>query len=237
MMRAELSGASASGPSATVEFTIIGWAGEVSGLSYRQNGNLHSLQVPAYARSPVYKYSGPAQMGFYVKNPAAGKPGTSSEPKEMPVATVTLDPGVKRYTVLIAGGDNRYQAQAIADDEDKFPVGRARILNLCPFRLAIRCNQTSTVTLDSRQSAIVSPGADHVLAAETVYELGGEWKRANSDFIPAPPDRQTSIFLLHSEAKHFRSVDGIGSVLQMFILREKPADRDKAGVRPPQSTR
>ncbi|MBW8780509.1 MAG: DUF4397 domain-containing protein [Verrucomicrobia bacterium] len=216
-----------SGPSVNTEFTLVGWAGQVSELAYRKNGRLQPVNAPAFERSKAYKYSGPARMGFYLpKNPAA-KPKPDSKDTETPVATVTFEPGVKHYTVLLAEKNSNYQAQAIADDDGKFPVGSARVFNLCPMRLAIRCNQAGTTTLAPGKWEILNPGADHVLAAESAYEAKGTWLRANMDYIPVPPEWQTSVFFLLSDANYFKSIDGVGSRVQMIILREKPADREK----------
>lgn len=215
-----------SGPFVNTEFTVVGWAGQVSELAYRKNDRLQPIDAPAFERSKVYKYSGPARMGFYLPKDPDAKPKADSK-NAAPVATVTLEPGVKRYTVLLAGKNGNYQAQAIADDEGKFPVGNARVFNLCPMRLAIRCNQANTTTLAPGKWEILSPGADHVLAAESAYEAKGTWLRANMDYIPVPPEWQTSIFFLLSDASYFKSIDGVGSRVQLIILREKPSDREK----------
>ena len=219
--QAQSSGEQASSPVVSVEFTVVGWAGEISNLAYPQGGHLQELKIPAYARSKVYKYTGPAQMGLYLVK-APGVKGETSK-----VATVAFTDGAKRVTVLIAGENGQYQVQAASDDEDHFPMGHARVMNLCPVRVLVRCNQADTLLLQSNQVSMISPRADHLLVAETAFEKDGEWKRANDDFIPVPADAQTSVFFVLSVADHFKSSDGVTRALQMVILREKPVDRQK----------
>lgn len=214
----------------TVEFTLVGWAGEITNLAYRQDGGLVPVTVPAYLRSKVYKYAGPARMGFYLKDaPQDPKQG------ETPVATVRFEPGVHRYTVLLAGQSGVYLAQAVADDPDKFPIGQARLFNLCPTRMAIRCNQASTLVLAPKQYVLVKPEPNHVLVTQAAYETDGGWRKASDDFVPIRPDEQTSIFFLLSEDQRFRSVDGVARAVQMVILRGKPPASEKPGTPQPGS--
>lgn len=209
----------------STEFTIIGWAGEVLDLAYRKDGRLVKVAVPGFERSSVYKYTGPAKLEFFLKKPEADK---SKKPgPDVAVASVLLEQGVKRYTVLLAGGNGSYQARAVVDDEGKFPLGHARLFNLCPMRVAVRCNQAKSIVLEPNQSEVVGPRDGVVLVTETAYEVNGKWNRANDDFVPVPADQQTSVFYLMSSAKYFGTVDGFSRQMQMFILREKPSDRAK----------
>ncbi|MBW8781422.1 MAG: hypothetical protein JF599_06000 [Verrucomicrobia bacterium] len=214
-------------PSVSTEFTIIGASEAIPDLSYRQGGHFQKLTIPAFARSKIYKYSGPAHMGFYSNTPSSEKQTSDAKTKESLATSVTFEAGVQHYTVIITGQSGSYQAQAIPDDETSFPVGHARLSNLCPVSVAIRCNQGSTITLAPNQSTIVSPRPDNLLITETAYSQNGTWKRANDDLVPVPTDSQISIFFLQSDSNHFKSVDGISRSLQMVILQEKPADRNK----------
>ena len=207
----------------STEFTIIGWAGEVPDLAYRQDGKLTKLSVPGFERSPVYKYTGPAKMEFFMNKPLAAKTEKSDKPEvETAVATAQFEPGAKRHTVLLAGQEGHYQARAVVDDESKFPVGHARLFNLCPVRVAVRCNQAKSIVLEPNQNEVVAPRAGILLVTETAYELNGKWNRANDDFVPVPADQQTSVFYLISSAKYFSTIDGASRQMQMVILREKP---------------
>ena len=201
----------------STEFTIIGWAGEVPDLAYRQGGKLTKLSVPGFERSPVYKYTGPAKLEFFINKPAIEKTAADAA-----VAMVQLEPGSKRHTVLLAGQDGHYQARAIVDDESKFPVGHARLFNLCPVRVAVRCNQAKSIVLEPNQNEVVAPLNSILLVTETAYELNGKWNRANDDFVPVPADQQTSVFYLISSSKYFSTIDGASRQMQMVILREKP---------------
>jgi hypothetical protein len=218
------------GPSVSTEFTIVGASDAITDLSYRQGGRFQKLTIPAFSRSKIYKYSGPAHMVFYANAPSGEKQTSEAKTKETPATAVTFEEGVPHYTVVITGQSGSYQAQAIPDDETKFPVGHARLYNLCPVSVAIRCNQGETIALAPNQNTIVSPRPDNLLITETAYSQNGTWKRANDDLVPVPTDSQISIFFLQSDSNHFKSVDGITRSLQMVILQEKPADRNKPAL-------
>ena len=209
-------------PLVSTEFTIIGWAGEVPDLTYREGGKLTKVTVPGFERSPIYKYTGPAKIEFFLTKPDGVKP----EKPDPAVASARFEPGAKRHTVLLSGQNGVYQARAVVDDESKFPIGHARLFNLCPVRVAVRCNKTQFIVLQPNQSEIVASPAG-LLVTESAYELNGAWKRANDDFVPVPADQQTSVFYLVSDAKYFSTIDGASRQMQMVILREKPGAHEK----------
>lgn len=217
-------------PLVSTEFTIFGWAGEVTDLAYHHQGKLKAVSVPGFERSPTYKYSGSAKMEFFLNQPDAEN--TEKKGIKAAVASVRFEPGAKRHTVLLSGQHGQYQAWAVVDDESAFPLGRARLFNLCPMRVAVRCNRSQSIVLAPNHSELVAPRDGLLLITETAYELNGAWKRANDDFVPVPPDQQTSVFYLLSNDAYFRTIDGATRQMQMVILRERPADRESPSSAP-----
>ena len=201
----------------SVEFTVLGWSGEIKDLGYKTGGSLKPLQIPAYVRSPVFKYAGPATMDLYSMDaPSSDKPKV--------VGTVTFTPGAKRFTVLIgSNGGGGYVTGAAVDDTDKFPLGHARFCNLTPVKVLMRLNKKNITILEAGKMEIVAPREDQmILVTETAFDRNGTWVRANDDFVGVPPDMQTSVFFLSSTDAHFKSLDGVARAMQMVILRDKP---------------
>ena len=201
----------------TTAFTVI-CCGRMDPPAYLQGGHLQSLQLSPFKRSPVYTYTGPAELTLY----PPPLPGEKKDAVPPNVGTIRFTPGVKRHTVLLFGSEKGYESRVIVDDQEKFPVGTVRLYNLCPIPVAVRCNQSATIQLAPNQSEIVKPRADQVVITESAYQLNGEWIRADDDFIPARPTDQTSVFFLISGDKYFVSTDGVSRQMQMVVLREKP---------------
>lgn len=201
----------------SVEFTVIGWAGAVDDLAYMQSGHLRKLTAPAYVRSGVSHYTGDPKMDIYQKPKQAGD-------KPVPVASVNFDPKAGRYTVFLAAKDGAYSAFALADDDDKFPVGHARIVNLSPTPIALQCNNSQNVLLLPKQNEIVAAGAGNVLYSQSAYQQSGKWRRLGSNFIILPPKMQTTLIFVQNDADYFKSADGrVMDAIQMIMLREDPS--------------
>lgn len=212
-------------PVVTVTFTVVGWSGEPAALFYQQAGRHVPFEAPPFTRSKSYRYTGPAQMDIYASGEAAGKPAPAVK-----AGTVVFPVGPKRFTVLLGGQNGHYMSRVIADDEEGFPVGTARVFNLTSTRMLIRYNQKNAAVILAEKNEILRPRPDFQLVAETAFERNGQWKRSNDDFIYTPPDSQTSVFYFESDSSYFKSIDGGARDIQLVVLREKPIDSGKAGI-------
>lgn len=199
-------------PNVSVQFSVVGWGEKPAKLTYKNAGKFTPLDVTPFARSPVYSYTGSAQMDLYDK---------STEGKPAKVGTVDFIPTAKHFTVLLGGQGGHYSARVIADDESLFPMGSARVFNLTNTSMMFRYNQKAVVSIPSGQHEIVHPRSDFQLVTETAFNRNGQWKRSNDDFIYVPPDSQVSVFYFESDLNYFKSIDGGSRDIQLIVLTEK----------------
>lgn len=201
-----------------LEFTLAGFSSTVTNLAYRQGGKFNRVVVPEYERSPDMKYEGPPLLEFY-RLPQTVTPDAPPPPV---VASVLLDPAIKKATLLlvpIRGG--KYEVVVIPDDIGTFPVGQALLINFTRRNLALRCNGAAPFTLAPREQRF-TPGDGRKLDAELAEERNGRWKRIQRNFVPVLPDQQTIIVFIKNPAG--------GEGFEWIILRQipKPAELENS---------
>lgn len=206
----------------SVDFTVVGWDSDVSGLAYQQKGAEKPLKIPEFQRSQVYHYTGPQEMGIYAANAKPVAPGVDPKGAETPVAIVRFEPGMTSVTILLAKSAAGYDSIVIPDDVGNFPVGQARLQNLSRYPVAVRFNQREPFALKPGEIRFVDP-AGLILDSEMAYNKDGAWVSLPRSYIPVPSGHQTAIFFLQSDAGYFKTVDGRGTGdLQITTLRRKP---------------
>jgi len=210
----------AAGPSISVNYTVVGWGQEISGLKVRMGTGFQELGViPLFDKGREFKYVGSNKMELFSQTPklshVAGKP-----PVELPVATVEIPSGMPRVMILLAPKGDGYQAIVVPDDLASVPAGQALVMNLCQQPLGIKANQEAPFKLGLRQSKLLRPG-DRALMHLDVYSQAGEaWDKVNNFFLPLPPTYQTIVFFFKSDSDYFKNVDNkITDSVQMIVLR------------------
>ena len=142
--------------------------------------------------------------------------------KEPNLVALAMLPGgnCRRATVLLGPADpGTYIAYVIDDDPTKLPVGQVRIHNLCPFPIAMRCNDAPGKELKTREFMVVPPKNEQ-LFYELAYKTGDQWEMQENNVIPIRPKEQTQMIVLKSKNSFFQSSDGSGSgFLQIVTLR------------------
>ena len=187
----------------------------------------------------IHKASGRAVAGAPVE-PAAGTQEQTPEPQatgekglnlakvlaerrlKQPtlVALAMLPASTRHATVLLApAADGTFQSYVIDDDPSKLPEGKLRIHNLSPFTVAMRCHESKTFELKTKQSAIVEPKNREVVY-ELAYQLDGNWVVQENNIATVRENEQAQFIVLKSDAEFFASADGSRSgFLQTVVLR------------------
>jgi hypothetical protein len=157
--------------------------------------------------------------------------------KEKPtlVALAQLPSNCRRATVLLAPSDGgTYIAYVIDDDPSKLPMGQVRIHNLCSFPVAMRINGKNPQELKMRESMLVAVQNEQCMY-ELAYNVNGEWKMHENNFMMARANQQTQMIVLKSNNQFFKSADGAtGGFLQTVTLRRSP--EAPAPASPPAAT-
>jgi hypothetical protein len=192
---------------------------------------LTPLTIPSFQYSEqTYQYEGPAIIEFFnapssTSQAPLGEAFSSSgqpQPKPKCVASIALNPKVKRLTLLVAESGGIYSVQAIPDDEESFPLGQARLLNFSGHPMAFRCNKNQAYTLANGEIRIINPGSNEELLVEPAYQVNNKWEKLSSKRISIYTDCQTSLFFLQSNSSLFRSTDGqILAAIPSFIVRSQ----------------
>jgi hypothetical protein len=206
----------------TLEFTLLGWEGATPEFTVTIGGRPETISAPAFARSRVVKYSGPATLVF--KLGGATAPGA-----EPATASVYLPAGSKRVTLLaskIAG--KRYAIMAFPDDADDYPANHARILNLTSETLALNYNLTATEQIPAGK-ALVIPGDKERVILKVAHVVDGSWNLASEAVLGLAPGQRLGVILALSDASIFKLKYADGSSrsqnnIQVFSLPPWPLE-------------
>ena len=127
---------------AQVRLTALSLNARILDLKYESKGKVQSLYVFKNQRSEAFNYTGPKTITFFRESGALDKDG---KPVRTTVATCKL-PSLKGQFLLILSkvdqDDEAYKIIPIADDWEKFKPGTYRFLNLTPFNIALKLEDT-----------------------------------------------------------------------------------------------
>lgn len=232
-------------PQVSLKFRAIGWAGESTTLVFKQNGKWTRLKAPLFAYSEASQYQGPSNLDLYTAEPLPppvitldGTGGFSTNentkndvihvaPDAIPAVSVSIDARIKRATLLVGESGGKYNVSVVDDNQDDFPPGQVRLYNVTPYRMAIRCNKTTTIALNPNECRIVQAGVDEELTVEPAYEINGKWRKLVSKRIAARSGYQATHFFLQSGSNYFRSMDGqIMTAIPSFTVYNQVEDKD-----------
>jgi hypothetical protein len=143
------------------------------------------------------------------------------------VALAMLPASSRHATILLApAAGGTYQSYVIDDDPSRLPEGKLRIHNLSPFLIAMRCHESKTSELKTKQSVIVEPRNREVVY-ELAYQKEGEWVVQENNIATVRENEQAQLVVLKSDAEFFASADGSRSgFLQTVVLRRFRNDTD-----------
>lgn len=233
-------------PQVSIRFRAIGWAGDSTTLVFKQNGKWTRLKAPLFSYSEPYQYQGPSNLELFTAEPLPppvitldGTGGFSVNentkpdvihvaPDAVPAVSVSIDPRIRRATLLVGESGGKHNILVIGDNEDDFPPGQVRLYNVTPYRMAIRCNKTTTITLNSNECHVAQAGSNEELTLEPAYEINGKWKKLVSKRIAARRGYQATHFFLQSGSNYFRAMDGqIMTAIPSFTVYNHVVDNNE----------
>ncbi len=207
-------------PTVNVEFSSVSWGQPIQALAFSSGGQRQTHEVPAYRRSLLQNYAGPATLEFTEPLPEDAPP--DARPR---VARVTLPTDTPRVILLWhRGADGALIARALSEDPSGFAPGRARLFNATSYRLAIK---TGGEILELAPGEFVDRGGDgkkFFLQIAYQYELDGKWRSAGNNVFALGPTKRQTIFFLSGEADYFKLINSSGASLtsgvQMFSIED-----------------
>ncbi|MCU0779787.1 MAG: hypothetical protein MUF04_01645 [Akkermansiaceae bacterium] len=234
------------GPAALAQVSmrvdLVAWGPPIEGLTLKGPGGSPVTARPfSYGKSlpyngpeilEIHQAAGSAPAAAPSGDELAKVPAALAERRKLAptlVALAKLPTGSKRATVLLApavGGT--YQAHVIDCDPSKVPVGKLSILNLSPYRIAMRFNQDKEAKqLAPKETHVVAPANGDVIY-ELAYESEGEWIMQENCVLMVPPEDQTQMIVLRTDSDLFRSSMGSSAGhLQLVTLRRGPREPDE----------
>ncbi len=221
---------------------LVAWGHPIEGLTLKGGGGSPVTAFPfSYGKS--IPYNGPEIMEIHQSAAAApaAAPATADggEQPQVPaalaarrlksptlVALAKLPVGSKRATILLApAAGGTYQTHVIDSDPSKVPVGKLSVLNLSPYRIAMRFhNGRETAQLATGETHVTSPDNSEV-SYEMAYLEEEEWVVQENSLLPVAAEDQTQMIILLSESELFRSSMGTrAGHLQVVTLRKGPRE-------------
>ncbi len=221
----------------SLKVDLVAWGEDIPGLSLKSAGKGEPVTALAFRYSKPIAYTGPEVLELHQDAASAVKATEDSKnaapiPAELAerrkkeptlVALAKLPAGSSRVTLLVAPASvGTYQIQVIDDDPTKLPLGRLRILNYSPIKIAMRCNGTAAKEMKTRDEFLVAPKDGQVIY-ELAYDNAGKWKMQENNLLTVGPKDQVQFIVLKSDADFFASSDGSRSgFLQSVVLRRGP---------------
>jgi hypothetical protein len=134
--------ASAQTESPTSKLTILSIDGRIMDLKYESVGAIETVYAFKNQRSEPFEYRGPQTVVFFRELSQTDENGN---PLRLEVATCQLPTSGGQYLLIISkleGEKEAYRAFPIEDNWDTFSAGTYRFLNLAPFTIALKLDET-----------------------------------------------------------------------------------------------
>lgn len=225
----------------SVRVDLVAWGQPIQGLSLKSaSGQPHAALSFTYTKS--IPYSGPALMEIHQSGasppevPAGEKapaipPALLERRKQSPtlVALAPIPSGARRVTVLLAPAPGGvFQAYVINCDPSKVPVGKLSVLNLSPYKIAMRFAGAPQQRQLAPNAALIANPLNQQVVYELAYLDAEEWITQESNILPVPNEDQTLMIVLKSDSELFRSsFGGVRGFLQLVTLRRGPGEPDE----------
>lgn len=208
-------GAAADQPrNVSIRFTVVSWE-PLSRVLYRAQGADVEITLPAFSPSPIFNYTGPAELHFFRRDPAAA-PG-----KDIPFADVVIPPGCARFLLLFSaatGGGAQVLPLPVSDEA--FPLGHARVFNATSAPVAVKCPSGVFELAPAGFKEVTGNG--RFLHIEVARKTAGSWEKAFNSMFELNATMRRTIFITASAALLTRSAEGASphEPLQVFTLQD-----------------
>lgn len=207
-------------PRVQVEFSSVCWGQPIDNLTFSSSGKKQTHSVPAYRRSAMGTYAGPATLEFTEPLPADAAP--DAKPR---ITRVTLPTSTPRVILLwMRAADGTLAARAVSEDPSSFPLGRARLFNATNYQIAVK---TGREVLDLAPGQFTERGGDgkrFILQIAYRFEKEGKWFSAGNNVFALNPNTRRTIFFVADGADYFKLINSSGasatSGVQMFSIED-----------------
>ncbi len=127
---------------AQVRLTVLSLNARILDLKYESQGKVESLYAFKQQRSEAFNYTGPQTITFFRESASLDKKG---KPIRTTVATCQLPRKRGQFLLILSKvqqDTEAYRIIPIVDDWEKFKPGTYRFLNLAPFDIALKLEDT-----------------------------------------------------------------------------------------------
>jgi hypothetical protein len=197
-------------PTVDVSVQLISLAGNIDDLALWDGRKATPLTLSADFFGPRLRYAGDARLQLI-------RPGKTDEAKDKPVGKPTTEPatlpgpvvawldvppgkGPRQFILLVRPEPGQSGILAIEDDNQRFPAGSLRFLNLCDFPVTIGEGEKST-RVAAKGAAVVRPNLPSGRYFDApIHSEEDQVRRLayNLHFFYAA-DRRTLLFILPGE--------------------------------------
>jgi len=198
----------------TVTFNILTYGAAGPAVSYQNGSAFTPVRLINAARTPDYKYTGPAELNFFATASLAGG-------KPAPVAQATLPASTNRVLLVFVSTGGGYSVGVLPDDGKALPVGKARVYNASPVPVTVNLNFANKVILQPLESKVFDPLNGQASLEVSVQLPNGNWSRQGNNSWPVPAGSRREIFILNGEA--FKGMDIQQRAIQIFSPEEPKA--------------
>lgn len=198
----------------SIEFTVVSWE-PLSRILYRAQGADVEITLPAFSPSPIFNYTGPAELHFFRRDPAAA-PG-----KDIPFADAIIPPGCARFLLLFsAATGGGAQVLPLPSSDKAFPLGHARVFNATSAPVAVKCHSDVFELAPASFKEVTGNG--RFLHIEVARQTADSWEKTFNSMFELNAAMRRTIFITANAALLTRSDEGSApsEPLQVFTLVE-----------------
>lgn len=197
-------------PTVEVSVQLISLAGNIDDLALWDGRKATPLTLSADFFGPRLRYAGDARLQLI-------RPGKTDETKDKPIAKASAEPatlpgpvvawldvppgkGPRQFILLVRPEPGQGGILAIEDDNQRFPAGSLRFLNLCDFPVTIGEGEKAT-RVAAKGAAVVRPNLPSGRYFDApIHSEEDQVRRLayNLHFFYAS-DRRTLLFILPGE--------------------------------------
>ena len=205
-----------------VEFSTITIGKALPEILYKSDGASESIALPAFKRSRKKNYTGEDLAQFYEPLEVT-EPGA---PDRRLIGNVRFPLDTDRVLLLFfPRADFGYNIVALPESDEDFPAGRARLVNVTPYRIAVQLGSGKTLLLNPGEQSLLSGNGKTLSLRVAMKKEEEEWKEATSNIFSLRPETRRTIFLCSSSDGFFKSYSNYGGPrdrgpIQLFSITD-----------------
>lgn len=182
----------AASPAAALEFRLLSWAGEISGLHYASGPASVPVVADENLLSPAYQFTGPGPLVLFRETTADGKT------VRVPVATLTPPEGLTHAVLLLSATDasrTAFTGVWMDDSVETRPAQTITYRNFSSYTVAIRLgDREHTVAPQSFYTHRAGAATERMVLKAAARTPDG-WEIIASTSQTVRPGRRTLVLL------------------------------------------